>query len=57
MLVPAGKHTIEFRFEPASYFAGIKISAASFFIMIALLIGGLFINIWHQRRQKKAAVA
>lgn len=56
MLVPAGKHTIEFRFEPASYYTGIKLAAGSYFIMLALLLGGIIINILHQRRQKKVAV-
>jgi len=57
MLVPAGKHTIEFRFEPASFYTGIKLQAGSYLIMMALLIGGIIINIIHQRRQKKPVAA
>ncbi|MHC1774812.1 MAG: YfhO family protein [Lentimicrobium sp.] len=39
MKVPAGKHEIEFRFEPRSYFTGEKISFASSLILILLLVG------------------
>jgi hypothetical protein len=53
MLVPAGKHTIEFRFEPASYYTGNKISLISYIVMFVLLIGGVIINI--RQRQKPAA--
>ncbi|MBE9467016.1 MAG: YfhO family protein [Bacteroidetes bacterium] len=39
MKVPAGKHTIEFKFEPKSYVIGNNISIASSSILILLLIG------------------
>ena len=39
MKVPAGKHTIEFKFEPKSYVIGNNISLASSSILILLLIG------------------
>ncbi|MBK6963066.1 MAG: YfhO family protein [Bacteroidales bacterium] len=39
MHVPAGKHEIEFRFEPRAYFTGEKISFASSLILILLLVG------------------
>jgi hypothetical protein len=43
MIVPAGKHTIEFRFEPQSYYLGNKISLASSILLILLVIGyGIF---------------
>lgn len=38
--VPAGQHTIEFRFEPAEYTAGIWASTISFFGVIGLLVVG-----------------
>jgi len=38
MSVPAGEHSIEFRFEPQSYFIGNKISYASSFIIIILAL-------------------
>ncbi|OFX83603.1 MAG: hypothetical protein A2W99_15345 [Bacteroidetes bacterium GWF2_33_16] len=40
MVVPAGQHEIEFRFEPRSYFIGNKVSLAS---SIILLLGVLLI--------------
>jgi hypothetical protein len=40
MIVPAGKHTIEYKFEPAVYRTGEKISFASSLLLIVLLIGG-----------------
>ena len=40
MIVPAGKHTIEYKFEPAVYRTGEKISLASSLLLIILLIGG-----------------
>lgn len=39
MLVPAGEHEIEFRFEPALYRVGENISLASSTLLIILLIG------------------
>ena len=39
MVIPSGKHEIEFKFEPASYFLGNKVSLASS-IMLLLAIGG-----------------
>jgi len=50
MMVPAGKHTIIFKFEPAVYYSGIKISLFSYFIMMALLIGGFIMN-WRSKKQ------
>lgn len=41
MSVPAGEHTIEFKFEPSSYFISEKISMASSILLIILVIGGL----------------
>lgn len=38
MVLPAGKHTIEFRFEPAHYFIGEKISLAGSVLMVFFII-------------------
>lgn len=45
MMVPAGEHNIEFKFEPKSYFVGNKISYASSFILILSFLGLLFIEV------------
>lgn len=54
MLVPAGKHTIEFRFEPTSYYAGVKISLFSYIAVLIMLIGGIVMNV---RQKKKEGTA
>lgn len=54
MLVPAGKHTVEFRFEPASYYTGNTLSLISYFIMLVLLAGGITIRV---RRPKEPVAA
>jgi hypothetical protein len=43
MVIPAGKHLVEFKFEPRVYFVGEKISFASSLLLILLVIGyGVF---------------
>ncbi len=42
MVVPAGKHTIEFKFEPALYGVGEKIALGSSFLVILIFLGALF---------------
>lgn len=39
MIVPAGKHTIEFKFEPSVYKTGEKISYASSILLVLLSLG------------------
>lgn len=50
MIVPAGSHTIEYKFEPAGYYFGQKVSVAGSALLFLLLIGGVFYNI----RKKKS---
>jgi hypothetical protein len=51
MSVPAGEHTIEFRFEPKSYYLGEKISKMGSILLIVLLVGALS---WEGYRRMKA---
>ena len=48
MKIPAGKHTIEFKFEPQVVKTGSTISLISFILMILLLGGAIYFE------QKKA---
>jgi len=43
MIIPAGKHMVEFKFEPTVYKVGEKISFASSLLLVLLVIGyGVF---------------
>ncbi|SHF44963.1 membrane protein YfhO [Mariniphaga anaerophila] len=39
LVVPAGNHTIEFKFEPKSYYTGNKVSYASSFLLLLAILG------------------
>jgi len=55
MIVPAGKHTIEFRFEPKVYFTGEKIAFASSMLLVLLAIGSVgFIAFGKSKDEPKA---
>ncbi|MDA3853656.1 MAG: YfhO family protein, partial [Bacteroidales bacterium] len=54
MVVPAGEHKIEFKFEPKSYFIGTKISLASSYLLILVFIGGLLWELWRLWKSGKA---
>ena len=41
MVLPSGEHSIEFRFEPESYFKGKKIATASSYLLFILLLGAI----------------
>ncbi len=43
--VPAGKHTIEFKFQPKAYVVGNKITSVSSWLMLAVLLGSLGLSI------------
>ncbi len=47
--IPAGKHKIEFVFEPASYFIGNKVMMASSGVLILVIAFG-FYSLWQQRK-------
>lgn len=50
MVIPAGKHQIEFKFEPQSYFIGNKVSLASS-ILLLLAIAGYLIYVFKFKKQ------
>jgi uncharacterized membrane protein YfhO len=52
LVVPAGKHTIEFKFEPATYYTGEKISLAASIILLLVSVGAIAMNF---RKPKTAA--
>ncbi|HZB15041.1 MAG TPA: YfhO family protein, partial [Chryseolinea sp.] len=37
--IPAGKHTIEFKFQPKAYVVGNKITSASSWLMLMIVVG------------------
>lgn len=39
MVLPAGEHTVEFKFEPTSYYMGNKVSLASSILLLFLIAG------------------
>lgn len=43
MVIPSGKHTIEFKFEPQSYYTAEKISLAGS-VLLSVIIGGFLIT-------------
>lgn len=48
--VPAGKHAIEFRFEPSSYYKGKKITSVATIAMLLLLVAALLAE-WRNRKK------
>lgn len=48
--VPAGKHAIEFRFEPQGYITGNKLTKFSSIALLLLLLAGIFFT-WKQNKQ------
>ncbi len=52
MIVPAGSHKIEFKFEPKSYFIGKKITFASS-LLIILLVAGVIVVEWKMIKEKE----
>lgn len=56
MVIPAGSHTVEFKFEPKSFYVGNKISLASSSILLLLLLlifGNEFLSYYKNLNSKK----
>ena len=52
---PAGKHTIEFRFEPSSFAVGTTISSISGVLMLLLFLGSLGWSLKRQSQDEESA--
>ncbi len=44
MIIPAGVHNIEYRFEPTVYTTGERVSLISSILLIILIVGGLYLE-------------
>jgi hypothetical protein len=53
--VPAGKHVIEFRFEPRPYMIGNKVSMASGFVLLLLVVGTLGLTLRSEPKGQAAS--
>ena len=53
MVVPAGSHKIEFKFEPQSYVTGEKVSLAGSVLLLLIIVAALYFEF----RKKKGAPA
>jgi multisubunit Na+/H+ antiporter MnhC subunit len=51
--LPAGKHTIRFAFEPATYKKGVTISYIGSYLVLLFVLGGLFMA-WRERKRNRA---
>lgn len=52
--VPAGKHKIEFRFNPSTYLTGERIALASSILIYLMLIGSIIFTFLQNRKTTKA---
>lgn len=52
LAVPAGKHSIEFRFEPPLYLLGRKMTSFSSMLMLLLMLGAAVSIVVHLRKKK-----
>ena len=55
MRLPAGKHKVEFKFEPKAFFVGEKISLFSMLLFFALALGAIGFTLKSYRKEKANA--
>jgi uncharacterized membrane protein YfhO len=51
LVLPAGQHTVEFKFHPASYYTGNKVSFASSLLLILAIAGFAFTEFKKRKNQ------
>lgn len=56
MKLPAGEHTVEFKFEPEVVRTGSTIALASSILLGLVLVGGIGFSFWHSRKEEKEEV-
>ena len=49
MVLPAGEHVVEFKFEPKSYYVGNKVSLASSILLILMILGYLYFEFYSKK--------
>ncbi|MEO1012357.1 MAG: YfhO family protein [Bacteroidota bacterium] len=52
--LPAGRHVIEFKFEPPVIKKGSKISLASSILLGLIVLGGIGFSFWQSRKERKS---
>ena len=57
LVLPAGEHTVEFKFRPKSYFVGNKISMASSILLLLAIAGYGFFELRKKRASSNSAVS
>jgi hypothetical protein len=55
LAVPAGKHTIELKFEPPAYMKGKQLTTTFNILLVVLVLGGIFME-WRSRRREGGGV-
>lgn len=55
MLIPAGKHTIEFKFEPKSYYTAATLTRIAIWILYLILIAYIGYIVWSFNKKKATA--
>ncbi|MBL0070357.1 MAG: YfhO family protein [Bacteroidetes bacterium] len=57
MKIPAGNHTIEFKFEPKTYYTGEKIALAGSILVLLIFVGGVFMELRNSGSNDKRSVS
>lgn len=55
LVIPAGKHTVEFKFHPKAFFTGEKISGISSITLILLILAGLAYELFRRAIQEPSS--